>query len=129
MNSNAKKIACHRQRRAKPAHEINPKVPERVSRIIQKMMAKRPENRFSSAAELGKFLAPLADRKAIDFNFDHVLEKRAEIAEKRLAAESRLRADSRVSSISSTEIKGKSAAQLKQPMQETSVPKDTQVDA
>lgn len=36
----------------KPAREVVPEVPEAVSQIIQKMMAKRPPHRYQSASEL-----------------------------------------------------------------------------
>jgi serine/threonine-protein kinase len=108
----AKKLDGHRRRRATPVHLINPEVPERLSKIIRKMMARRPENRFESAEQLAKYLEPLAERQPIDFNFEAVLRRRARIAEKRLASESVLRGDSRTTGASRlepavpTELKG-----------------------
>jgi eukaryotic-like serine/threonine-protein kinase len=99
----AKKLDGHRRRRATPVHLINPKVPERLSKIIRKMMARRPENRFESAEQLAKYLEPLAERQPIDFDFEAVLRRRARIAEKRLASESVLRGDSRTTGASRLE--------------------------
>jgi eukaryotic-like serine/threonine-protein kinase len=100
----AKKLEGHRRRRPTHVHLINPKVPERLSKIIRKMMARRPENRFESAEQLAGYLEPLAQRRAIDFDFEAVLRKRARIAEKRLATESVLRGDSRTTGVSRLEV-------------------------
>ena len=67
--SNAEKLAGHRRGKAQPVHELNPEVPERISKIIRKMMARRPENRFQTAGEVCRFLEPLAQRLAIEFDF------------------------------------------------------------
>lgn len=101
------KLTGHRKEKATPIHELNPAVPERLSKIIQKMMAKHPENRFQTAAELIRFLEPLAERQPIDFDFEAILAVRAKGAEERLAAESFIRGDSRGSSLSKLGI-GKS---------------------
>ena len=62
---------------------MNPAVPERVSKIVQKMMAKHPENRFQTAAELSRYLEPLAERSPVEFDFDAILAQRGEAAEER----------------------------------------------
>ena len=98
------KLDGHRREKAQPVHEINVVVPERVSRIIQKMMAKQPKNRFQTAAELCQYLQPLGERKPIDFDFESVLAKRAQTAEERLAKDSFIRGDSRLSSATKLEI-------------------------
>jgi eukaryotic-like serine/threonine-protein kinase len=111
-DSVAAKLAGHRQGKAPPACDVNPTVPERLSRIIQKMMAKRPENRFQTAAELSRFLEPLAERQPVDFDLDAILAVRAEAAEERLKAESFVRGDSRATSMSKLNV-GKSRGQLR----------------
>lgn len=93
----AKKLEGHRREKFTPVHELNSALPERVSKIIQKMMAKQPKNRFQTAAELCHYLQPMAERLPIDFDFTAVLEKRARAAEQRLAADSFIRGDSRLS--------------------------------
>ncbi|MCL4205841.1 MAG: serine/threonine protein kinase [Pirellulaceae bacterium] len=100
----AKKLEGHRRLRATPVHEVNPKVPERLSKIIRKMMARRAENRFDTAERLATYLEPLAQRSTIDFDFEAVVRRRAKIAEKRLATESVLRGDSRTTGVSRLEI-------------------------
>ncbi|MCU0977770.1 MAG: serine/threonine protein kinase [Pirellulaceae bacterium] len=100
----AEKLAGHRNSRPREVRELNPKVPERIAKIIWKMTAKHPEHRFQTADEVRQILAPLAERKPIDFDFDAVLAKRAALAEQRLASESILRGDSRVTTVSKLDI-------------------------
>ncbi|MHC4718318.1 MAG: serine/threonine-protein kinase, partial [Planctomycetota bacterium] len=53
---------------APPLHEINPAVPEALSRIVAKMLAKDPEDRFRNVEELGREIranfSPRAHRPA-----------------------------------------------------------------
>lgn len=98
------KLQGHRTKKARPVTEFRPKVPERVSKIIQKMMAKNPENRIQDCEQVCRYLERYCDRKPIDFDFESVLEQRAETARRRQAAESKLRNESRVSSVSELDI-------------------------
>ncbi len=45
-------LHAHRTELPAPPHTINPNVPEALSRIVMKALAKRPEERWSSAAEM-----------------------------------------------------------------------------
>jgi len=120
--SNAEKLDGHRNRHARPVQELNPKVPERVAKIIQKMMTKHPEHRFQTADEVREILTPLARRKPIDFDFDGVLAQRAALAERRLASESILRGDSRTTTVGKVGIPV--PGELKNPCAETAVRND-----
>lgn len=122
----SEKLAGHRSRRPPDVRELNPKVPERIAKIIKKMTAKHPEHRFQSAEEVCQILAPLAERKPVDFDFEAVLAKRAAVAEKRLASESVLRGDSRVTTVSKLEIPDSSGVPSLHT--ETAGRKDTLVD-
>ncbi len=122
----SQKLRRHRSKSPHPVHELNPRVPKKISKVIQKMMAKKPRHRFQTAAEVHKYLEPMADRKSIDFDFGEVLEQRAMIAEQRLATESRLRGDSRTTTVSKLEI-GPSSTRKKRTV-ETTIQKDTAVD-
>jgi serine/threonine-protein kinase len=119
----SKKLNGHRTERPQPLLELNPKVPERLAKIVHKMMAKKPKNRFRDAAEVCEYMAPYAVRKPIEFDFDAVLKDRAQVAEKRLATESIIRGDSRISSVSKLEVEP--PLELKSPKSDTSVGKDT----
>jgi serine/threonine-protein kinase len=120
--STAEKLAGHRTGRPPDVRELNPKVPERIAKIIQKMTAKHPEHRFQTADEVRQILAPLAERKPIDFDFDAVLVKRAVLAEQRLASESILRGDSRTTTVGKLEISA--AGELQRLRAKTTVRKD-----
>jgi serine/threonine-protein kinase len=119
----AKKLEGHRMRRPRRVEELNPKIPERIAKIIRKMMAKSPGRRFQTTCELRRALEPVAHRKPIDFDFEKVLAKRAKIAEERLATESVLRGDSRTSAVSRLEIG--SPRKPTQESAETTVRRDT----
>jgi serine/threonine-protein kinase len=120
------KLKAHRKRRAPRVCDLNPKIPERVSKIIQKMMAKHPENRFQNAAEVQEILSPMAYRKPLDFDFDTLIARRAKVAERRLASESILRGDSRTTAASRLEI-GPPRGD-KEPARRTAVPPETAID-
>ncbi|RKG61003.1 serine/threonine protein kinase [Corallococcus sp. AB011P] len=45
-------LVGHLQKEPVPPHELNPAVPEPLSRVLLRALAKRPEHRFASAAEL-----------------------------------------------------------------------------
>ena len=45
-------VHCHIAKTAKPVHQINPAVPQTVSAIVAKLMAKNAENRYQSARGL-----------------------------------------------------------------------------
>ncbi len=100
----AEKLAGHRTGRPREISELNPKVPEGIVKIIRKMTAKDPARRFQTAEQVRQILAPLAQRKPIDFDFDAVLSKRAALAEQRLASESILRGDSRMTTVSKLKL-------------------------
>ncbi|MBC8868469.1 MAG: serine/threonine protein kinase [Planctomycetes bacterium] len=122
----SKKLNGHRQKKPPPVRKLNPHVPDKIAKIIQKMMAKQPKNRFQTAEEVLRFLEPLAERKSVKFDFAKLLKKRAKLAEQRLATESKLRGDSRASTVSKLEI-GRSS-RLRRSGVETVVEKDTVID-
>ncbi len=54
----AQKLIWHQTRNPQPIREIRPEVPEGVAAIIEKMMAKEPDQRFQNPKELAEALAP-----------------------------------------------------------------------
>ncbi len=117
------KLEMHRKKEAPNVQRYRPDVPERLSKIIRKMMAKRPENRFQSAEEVAAFLKPFAARKDVKFDFDKVLTKRAQRAErKRLKRLLQQQSDMGMeSSIAGSQMSSK----LQQSKIDTTVKKDT----
>jgi serine/threonine-protein kinase len=55
------KLIAHQLHAVPPAHSVRPEVPEQLSAIIEKMMAKDPADRFQSAAEVIDALLAFAD--------------------------------------------------------------------
>jgi len=49
---------------APPLHEVNPGVPEALSEIVAKMMAKDPDQRYASMEELGRAIKSKFSPKA-----------------------------------------------------------------
>jgi eukaryotic-like serine/threonine-protein kinase len=62
----AQKLIWHQTRNPEPIREIRPEVPEGVAAIIEKMMAKEPDQRFLSPAELADALEPWVLQTPID---------------------------------------------------------------
>jgi serine/threonine-protein kinase len=54
------KIIAHHLQPVPTAHEVQPDVPEAVSQVIARMMAKTPAERYQSAAEVMEALLPFA---------------------------------------------------------------------
>jgi len=92
MKSTRDKLEAHRTRKPRPLAERCPETPPELIAIVEKMMAKRPENRFEQAHEVCRAMAPFAERRPAQFDFDDVLEKRAERARKRISAKRTLAA-------------------------------------
>jgi serine/threonine-protein kinase len=54
------KILQHLDHAPPQLHRIRPDVPEAVSRVVERLMAKSPQRRYGTGAELAEELAPLA---------------------------------------------------------------------
>lgn len=50
---------CHLHREPQPLEELNPDVPRNLAAVVRKMMAKRPEDRYQTPAEVAAALARL----------------------------------------------------------------------
>lgn len=79
------KIRAHRELRPEFIHEVRKDVPQRVAAIVHKMMAKRPENRIQTAADVAKLLEPFSRREPLEFDFSRVVKARAKWAKRREA--------------------------------------------
>ena len=84
-STQAQKLKAHLKKKPAPVQEIRPEIPERVSAIVAKMMAKHPQNRIQTAAEVVRYLKPMAQRREVSFSFRSVLASRLAYAKKRLA--------------------------------------------
>ena len=87
QKTNGAKIKAHRTLPARSISEIRKDIPAEVIAIVEKMMAKKPADRFQSAAELIAALKPHAQRGAVNFEFRQLVTLRAKQArDKELAA-------------------------------------------
>src|SRR5262245_22716869 len=55
----AQKLLWHQTRSPKPVRVVRPQVTDDVARLLDKMMSKRPEDRYATPAELAEALLPL----------------------------------------------------------------------
>jgi len=82
--NSAQKLKAHLKKKPTPVEELRPEIPHQVSAIVNKMMAKRADNRIQSAADVVRYLAPWAQREQTAFNFRSVLQARLSYAKRRL---------------------------------------------
>lgn len=79
------KLEAHRTLRARPVSDYVPEIPAEVSAIVDKMMAKDPKDRFQTAADVSRALAPFATPQPVQFDFRKILAMRANHARQRAA--------------------------------------------
>ncbi len=82
-DNNVEKIRAHREKPVDPPHLLRRDVPEEVSQLVVKMMAKRPEKRFASALEVAEKLTPFSRREPVEFDFPRIVRARAKWAKRR----------------------------------------------
>lgn len=85
--TNSKKIEAHRTRPVPDVRKAAPEVPAEIAKVVARMMAKSPKDRFQSMDEVIAVLEPFAKRKPLDFDFDRVLRIRANDTRRRMARE------------------------------------------
>src|SRR5262249_24103722 len=54
----SQKLIWHQVRQPKPVRALRPEVPEELARIIERMMAKEPAERYQTPAEVAEALIP-----------------------------------------------------------------------
>lgn len=82
-DSIAVKIRCHREKRPKSVTEFRDDVPESVIQILEKMMSKRPERRFSTMSQIATMLEAESARDDVAFDFERILRARGRLAKRR----------------------------------------------
>jgi hypothetical protein len=80
----AKKLRAHRTKDARPVREFKPDIPAALEKIVAKMMARKPDDRYATAAEVAEVLQPHARRDSASFDFSAVLAQRSEEARQRV---------------------------------------------
>jgi serine/threonine-protein kinase len=89
MASSCQKLEGHRHRLAAPLSQIAKGVPGELIAVVEKMMAKRPEDRYQSMSEVVEALTPFARRQPVEFDFPKILAWRARDARRRFAGQRR----------------------------------------
>lgn len=116
--SSCAKLEGHRKRPAPPVRGIVPEVPVELAAIVDKMMAKRPDDRYQSMAEVVEALTPFIRRMPVEFDFPKVLAWRAKEARRRFALH-RKRLPGRSGVSSSSALSGQSSTTTKRLPQAT----------
>ena len=76
-------IQAHRTQPRPAVRAKAPSLPEAADRVVSRMMAIRPDDRFPSMSALIDALRPFAVRRPIEFDFEKLLRLRSRVAEKR----------------------------------------------
>lgn len=121
-STNAKKLQGHRKKKPLPIRQFNTDVPDEVIAIVEKMIAKRPERRFQSSAEIAEILAPFARQETVEFDYDAVLAARVKQAELRMKQRRRRLSDTMSRTAAGSEQEPPQAAL------ETKIRPDTQAE-
>ncbi|MCH2398096.1 MAG: serine/threonine protein kinase, partial [Pirellulales bacterium] len=117
---NGQKIMGHRKKKPLPIAQFSPEVPEAVVKVVERMMAKQPERRYSTALEVANAVKPFARREPIPFDFEKIRNARVQLAGRRAAKKKR----SATSSPRSSSLVGDSTAR-QQAKVETKAPTET----
>ncbi len=89
MASSCQKLEGHRLRQAPALSQVARGVPAELAAVVEKMMAKRPEDRYQTMSEVVEALTPFARRQPVDFDFPKILAWRARDARRRFAGQRR----------------------------------------
>lgn len=116
--SSCAKLEGHRKRPAPPVRGIVPEVPVELAAIVDRMMAKRPDDRYQSMAEVVEALTPFTRRMPVEFDFPKVLAWRAKEARRRFALHRKHQPGSAAAS-SSAALRGQSSTTTKRLPQAT----------
>jgi serine/threonine protein kinase len=84
-DSVGKKLTAHRTKQPVPAKKYALELSDELAGILDKMMAKQPEDRFSSMGEVRAALEPFAVRQPVSWDFHRILAERIEHAKHRMA--------------------------------------------
>lgn len=76
---------AHRAKTPRDVRTLAPSIPEGVARVVAKMMAKNPDDRFASAAEAAEALAEWSQPAPLAFDFTKILDERKKQARERMA--------------------------------------------
>ncbi|MBS0266379.1 MAG: protein kinase [Planctomycetes bacterium] len=130
----AEKLQGHCHLVATPVRSLVPEIPEGMAQVVQKMMAKSPQDRYATMAEVAAALAPFAKRQGVEFDFPRILATRAKLARRRVAGQARIAGSSLAGSklqkpASQPVLRSASTKRLPLAVAETAVASPRQRDA
>lgn len=79
-------IAAHREQPVPSIRKYAPEVPEKLAAVIKKMMAKDPNDRYATAADVAKALEPFSQTRPIEVDVKKILARRVTRARHRYSA-------------------------------------------
>ncbi len=79
-----KKLEAHRGVQPWPIQELAPDVPDALADVLERMMAKLPDDRFAEMADVRQALEPFAERRPVSFDFSRILTDRIVMAKRRV---------------------------------------------
>jgi len=124
----AAKLEAHWNEQPQPIRQLKPDVPAELVQIVERLLAKEPEQRYSTAREVAFALKPFAKPKRVNFDFQQILDRRAAIARQREKLyDERSKRAATASSLSVCSVDSK-AMQPTQAQMETTIRKDTEVN-
>jgi eukaryotic-like serine/threonine-protein kinase len=126
--SRAEKIEAQKSRTPERIRKLRPEVPAEVEAIVNRMLAKNPDDRFPTAKMMCSKLVKYAKPSNIRFDFQKVLDRRYTIAKQRekLLAE---RARQIAEQANQTNSADRSATHAPPSAVETDIHKDTELNA
>jgi serine/threonine protein kinase len=87
----AEMLRAHRHNELRSVREHVKTIPQGVADVVAKMLAKKPDDRYATAAEAAAALAEFAKAGPVSINFDVILADRKQQAQKKLAQLSKAR--------------------------------------
>jgi serine/threonine protein kinase len=126
--SRTEKIEAQKYRTPEGIRKLRPEVPVEVEAIVNRMLAKNPDDRFSTAKIMCSKLVKYAKPSNIRFDFQKVLDRRYTIAKQRekLLAE---RARQLAAQANQTNSANRSPTRMAPSAVETDIHKDTELNA
>jgi serine/threonine protein kinase len=78
-------VKAHQTQIPRSVREFVPDIPSEVADMVARMLAKRPDDRYPTAAAVAKALAPWCRPEPVDFDFTEILNERTQNALERVA--------------------------------------------
>lgn len=84
QKSTKAKLEVRRTQAPRRVTDVNPEIPQEISDVIFRAMARDPNDRYANAREMADALRPFARRKPVSFDFRRLITLRAKQAKAKL---------------------------------------------